>query len=167
MSVARTAVGAFEPKYYADVLIEIRSGSGGEGAELFVEDLMEMYRNFSQSQGWSTQIVMQQEANGEHPRLVLLKVVGEGAYPVLKYETGVHRVQRARDSERQGVIKTSTASVVIMPIPGERLRSEKIRTYNVPDDEARDHRYRVNVRGVRRILNGELDLVLRELPGHS
>ena len=110
---------------------------------------------------------MQQGTDGEHPKLVLLRVVGEGAYPVLRYETGMHRVQRARDSEGRDMIKTSTASVVIMPIPGDSLKSAKIRTYNFPDDEARDNRYKVKVRGVRRVLNGELDLVLRELPGNS
>jgi protein subunit release factor A len=167
MSVSGTAVGALEPEYYADVLIEIRAGSGDKDAELFVGDLLEMYRNFSQNQGWSTQIVVQQGADGEHPKLVLLRVVGEGAYPMLRQETGIHRVERARDSKGRGMIKTSTASVVIMPIPGDRFRSQKIRTYNFPDDEARDHRYKVKVRGVRRILNGELDLVLRELPGNS
>jgi protein subunit release factor A len=167
MSVSRTAVGALEPEFHADVLIEIRSGSGDEDAELFVGDLLEMYKNFSQNQGWSTQIVVQQGADGEHPKLVLLRVLGKGAYSVLGHETGIHRVQRARDSEGQGMIKTSTASVVIMPIPGDRVRSEKIRTYNFPDDEARDHRYKVKVRGARRVLNGELDLVLRELPGNS
>ena len=65
------------------------------------------------------------------------------------------------------MIKTSTASVVTMPIAGDRLSSAKIRTYNLPDDEARDHRYKVEVRGARRVLSGELDRVLRELPGNS
>jgi protein subunit release factor A len=167
MTVSRTAVGALEPEYYADALIEIRAGSSDEDAELFVRDVLEMYRNFSQNQGWSTQIIMQQGTDGEHPKLILLKVVGEGAYPVLKHETGIHRVQRDRDSEGRGMIKTSTASVVTMPIPSDRLRSEKIRTYNLPDDEARDHRYKVEVRGARRVLSGELDLVLRELPENS
>jgi peptide chain release factor 1 len=167
MPVSRTAIGALEPEYYADALIEIRAGRGDKDAELFVGDLLEMYRNFSQNQGWSTQIVMQQGEDGEHPKLVLLRVVGEGAYSVLRHETGMHRVSRARDSEGQGMIKTSLASVVIMPIPSDRLRSEKIRTYDFAIDEARDHRYKVKVRGARRILSGELDLVLRELPGNS
>jgi len=167
MSVSRTAIGALEPEYYADVLIEIRAGSGDQDAELFVGDLLEMYRNYSQNQEWTTEIIMQQGADGEHPKLVLLRVIGEGAYSALRHETGIHRVQRARDSEGQGMIKTSTASVVIMPIPGDHVRSEKIRTYDFPSDEARDHRYKVKVRGARRILSGELDLVLRELPGNS
>ena len=102
MLVSRTAVGALEPEYYADVLIEIRAGKGDKDAELFVGDLLEMYRNFSQNQGWSTQIVMQQGADGEHPKLVLLRVVGAGAYSALKYETGIHRVERAPDSGGAG-----------------------------------------------------------------
>ena len=110
---------------------------------------------------------MRQGTDEEHPKLVLLRVIGEGAYLALKHETGIHRVQRAHDSEGRGMIKTSTASVVTMPIPGDRLRSAKIRTYNLPDDEARDHRYKVEVRGARRVLSGELDLILRELPGNG
>jgi protein subunit release factor A len=63
------------------------------------------------------------------------------------------------------MVKTSTASVVVMPVPADRVRSEKIRTYDMTDDEARDHRYKVKVKGARRVLDGELDLILRELPG--
>jgi protein subunit release factor A len=167
MSVPRTAVGALEPEYYSGALIEIRAGGGDQDAKLFVGDLLEMYRNYSQNQGWSTEIIMRQGTDEEHPKLVLLRVIGEGAYLALKHETGIHRVERAHDSEGRGMIKTSTASVVTMPIPGETLRAEKIRSYSFPDDEARDHRYKVKVKGVRRVLNGELDLVLRELPGNS
>ena len=155
------------PEYYAGVLIEIRAGRGDEDAELFVGDLLEMYKNFSQNQGWSTEIVVQQGAEGGHPRLVLLRVAGEGAYPALRYETGIHRVQKVADLEGQGLVKTSTASVVVMPVPGDGVRSEKIRTYNLQDDEARDYRHKVKVKGARRILNGELDLILRELPGNN
>jgi peptide chain release factor 1 len=99
--------------------------------------------------------------------MALLKVVGEGAYAKLKNETGVHRVQRVPASYPQGRIHTSAASVLVMPLPVESLQQEKIRTYNFPDDEVRDHRHRVNVSGVRRVLDGNLDLLISEFQGDS
>jgi protein subunit release factor A len=167
MSVSRTAIGVVEPNYFVDALIEIRVGSGGEDAEAFVADLLQMYSTFAQNQGWSTEIVMQQRTDDQHLKLVLLKVVGEGAYPKLKYETGRHRVQRVPKSEGQGRVHTSFASVVVMPIPGELFRLEVIRTYNFPEDEARDHRHKVKVGEVRRIISGDLDLLLSKLPDNS
>ena len=167
MSVSGTAIGVFEPDYSADALIEIRADRGGHDAEAFVSDLLHMYRNFSKHQGWRTEIVGQQETDGQHIKLVLLRVVGEGAYPKFKYETGRHRVQRVPKSEGQGRVHTSTAFVVVMPTPGERFRREVIRTYNFPEDEARDHRQKVKVAEVRRILSGELDLILSNLPDNG
>jgi len=161
-----TAIGVIELEY-SGVLIEIRAGSGGEDAEVFAAELLQMYRNFSHDQGWSTEIVLRQDSGDHRLKQAMLKVVGEGTYLKLNNETGRHRVQRVPASERRGRIHTSVASVVVMPLPGESLQLEKIRTYNFPEDEARDHRRKVKVGGVRDILGGKLDLILDHMQGDS
>ena len=166
MAAHVTAIGVIELEY-SGVLIEIRAGSGGEDAEVFAAELLQMYQNFSHDQGWSTEIVLRQGSGDHSLKLAMLKVVGESAYLKLKSETGMHRVQRVPASDRRGRILTSTASVVVMPLPGESLQLEKIRTYNFPEDEARDHRHKVKVSGVRGILGGKLDLILDKLQGDS
>jgi protein subunit release factor A len=167
MSVSTTAIRVLEPDYHADALIEISVGTGGKDAEAFVADLVQMYRNFSQNQGWSTEIVLQQETDNQHLKLVLVRVVGEGAYLKLKYETGRHRVQWVPKSEGQGRVHTSTASVVVMPIPSELFRREVMRTYSFAEDEVRDHRHKVNVGDVRRTMSGDLDPILGKLWGNN
>jgi protein subunit release factor A len=148
---------------YDGVLIEIRSGRGGEDAEVFAAELLQMYRGYAQSQSWETETLLREGSGDRRVKVALLKVIGEGAYKRLRHETGRHRVQRVPESERWGRIHTSTASVVVMPVPDEWSRAEVIRTYNFPDDEARDHPHKVKVSGARRVLGGELGLILDKL----
>jgi peptide chain release factor 1 len=167
MSASRTAIGVSEPDHFEGALIEISVGAGGADAVAFVADLLHMYRSYSENQGWRTEIMLQRETDNQGLKRALLRVIGEDTYPKLKHETGTQRVQRVPGSEKQGRIHTSTASVVVMPIPAERFRLEKIRTYNFPDDEVRDHRHKVKVGDVRRVLGGDVDSVLSKLPDNS
>lgn len=103
----------------ADALIEIRAGTGGDEAALFAGDLYAMYQRYAQLRGWSWELVSASE--GEHGgyKEVIAQVSGNGVFGRLKFESGVHRVQRVPATESQGRIHTSAATVAIMPKPEE------------------------------------------------
>jgi len=88
------------------VVMELRAGAGGDEAAIFARDLKEMYQKFAESRGWKTRIIDD----------LTLEVSGKNAYEALRYETGVHRVQRVPLTEKSGRIHTSTASVAVLPI---------------------------------------------------
>lgn len=101
----------------ADALIEIRAGTGGDEAALFAGDLYRMYQRYAQLQGWSWELDSASE--GEHGgyKEVIASVSGNGVFGRMKFESGVHRVQRVPATESQGRIHTSAATVAIMPKP--------------------------------------------------
>src|SRR5690349_24556564 len=106
------------PKDAADeksVILEVRGGTGGDEAALFAGDLLRMYQRYADLQGWKFEIM--EEAPGEVGgyKEVIAKVSGKGAYARLKYESGVHRVQRVPATEAQGRIHTSAATVAVLP----------------------------------------------------
>ncbi|MBL7810882.1 MAG: peptide chain release factor 1 [Bacteroidetes bacterium] len=104
-----------DPEDDRNAVIEIRSGAGGDEASLFAGDLYRMYMRYCESRGWKTQVVEAVEGTmGGYSRIVI-EVEAEGSYGVLKYESGVHRVQRVPATESQGRVHTSAASVVVMP----------------------------------------------------
>jgi peptide chain release factor 1 len=96
-------------------VLEIRAGAGGDEAALFAADLFRMYKNYSQSQGWSISIIDYNLTEGGGYKEVIAQINGKGVYKALKYESGVHRVQRVPVTESSGRIHTSTASVAILP----------------------------------------------------
>jgi peptide chain release factor 1 len=96
-------------------VIEIRGGAGGDEAAIFAGDLFRMYTRFCENRGWETQVVESVEGTMGGFSKIILEVDKEGSYGVLKYESGVHRVQRVPATESQGRVHTSAASVVVMP----------------------------------------------------
>ena len=233
------------------VIVEIRGGAGGEEAALFAHSLMRMYTMYVQSRGWELEVLNLNETELGGVKEAIFAVNGAGAYNRLKYESGVHRVQRVPETETQGRIHTSTATVAVMPqaeevdfaldpkdlridtfrssgaggqhinktssairvthIPtgmvvecqnersqfqnkdkaleilrsrllaqkqkeqqdainadrqgqvGTGDRSEKIRTYNFPQDRCTDHRIGLTVHNLAKILDGNLDEVIDAL----
>lgn len=97
------------------VIVEIRAGSGGEEAALFAQDLMSMYMNYSGIKGWQTQLLSAGDATLGGIKHAIIEINGEDCYSLLKYESGVHRVQRVPSTESAGRIHTSAASVVVFP----------------------------------------------------
>ncbi len=97
------------------VIVEIRGGAGGEEAALFAASLYRMYQLYADSRGWKTEILNANETELGGFKEVDFSVEGEGAYSRLKYESGVHRVQRVPDTETQGRVHTSTVTVAVMP----------------------------------------------------
>ena len=98
------------------IILEIRAGAGGDEASLFATELAEMYERYAVLKGWSFTLVDKSESTMGGFKDASFEVAGEGAYSDLRYETGVHRVQRVPVTEKQGRVHTSTASVAIMPI---------------------------------------------------
>ena len=97
------------------VIVEIRGGAGGEEAALFAHSLQRMYTMYAQGKGWQVEVVNASETELGGMKEVSFSVEGEGAYSRLKYESGVHRVQRVPETETQGRIHTSTVTVAVMP----------------------------------------------------
>ena len=225
------------------VIMEVRSGVGGEEAALFAHSLVRMYSMYAQARRWQMELLSLSETELGGVREAVFAVNGQGAYSRLKFESGVHRVQRVPDTETQGRIHTSTATVAVLPQAAEvevqldmkdlridnktssairithlptgmvvecqnersqfqnkdkaleilrsRLlaqkkaeqqnainagrqaqvgtgdRSEKIRTYNFPQDRCTDHRIGLTVHNLDKIMDGGLDQVLDALVLHE
>lgn len=104
-----------EPNDEKDIIMEIRAGTGGEEAGLFVADLFRMYTRYAQSKGWGVDIISANESGIGSFKEVIFEIKGRGAFSRLKYERGVHRVQRVPVTETVGRIHTSTATVAVLP----------------------------------------------------
>ncbi len=240
-----------DPNDERNVIVEVRAGAGGEEAALFAADLYRMYARFAERRRWKVEVLSTSEAEAGGFKEIIAEVRGKGAFSRLKYESGVHRVQRVPTTEAQGRIHTSTATVSVLPEADEvevqiddkdlridvyrssgpggqsvnttdsavrithlptglvvaiqdeksqhknrakamsvlraRLleaeqerqaaergeerrsqvgtgeRSEKIRTYNFPDDRVTDHRIGVTVHNLPGLLEGDLDRLVGPL----
>ena len=240
-----------DPNDDRDVIVEVRAGTGGEEASLFAADLFRMYARYAERRRWKVDVMSTSESEAGGFKEVIAEVRGDGAYSRLKFESGVHRVQRVPSTEAQGRIHTSTATVSVLPeadevevqidekdlrvdvyrssgpggqsvnttdsavrithLPtglvvaiqdeksqhknrakamsvlrarlleaeqerqaaergderrsqvGSGERSEKIRTYNFPDDRVTDHRAGITVHNLPGLLEGDLDRVIDPL----
>jgi peptide chain release factor 1 len=104
-----------DPRDERSVMLEIRAGAGGDEAAIWAGDLARMYERYAQSQGWRVEPVSASEAELGGYKELILAIRGEGVYSQLKFEAGVHRVQRVPATESQGRVHTSTATVAVMP----------------------------------------------------
>ncbi|PKO50270.1 MAG: peptide chain release factor 1, partial [Betaproteobacteria bacterium HGW-Betaproteobacteria-21] len=104
-----------DPNDERNLFLEIRAGTGGDEAALFAGDLLRMYTRFAERQRWKVEIVSANESDLGGYREVIARVVGNGAYSKLKFESGGHRVQRIPVTETQGRIHTSACTVAVMP----------------------------------------------------
>ena len=111
----RTLLVPKDPNDDKNVIVEIRAGTGGEEAALFAADLYRMYTRYAERHRWKVDVLSRTETDNGGFREIIFEVSGKGAYSHLRYESGVHRVQRVPVTESQGSIHTSTASVAVLP----------------------------------------------------
>ena len=104
-----------DPNDDKNVILEVRAGTGGEEAALFGSDLLRMYQRYAERHGYKTQITSMNDTGIGGVKEAVMRIVGKGAYSRLKFESGVHRVQRVPETESAGRIHTSAATIAIMP----------------------------------------------------
>ncbi len=117
-----------DPNDEKDIIMEIRAGAGGNEAALFAADLFRMYSRYAQNRGWQTEIISMNESGIGGFKEIIFEIRGEGAFSRMKYERGVHRVQRVPITESSGRIHTSTATVAVLP------KAEEVDIEINPDD---------------------------------
>lgn len=117
-----------DPNANKDIIVEIRAGAGGEEASLFAADLFRMYTRYAQAKRWQTEVIDVRQSEIGGFKEVVFEINGQGAFSRLKYERGVHRVQRVPLTEASGRIHTSTVTVVILP------KAEEVELNINPDD---------------------------------
>ncbi|MCX7912183.1 MAG: peptide chain release factor 1 [Dehalococcoidales bacterium] len=117
-----------DPNDEKDIIMEIRAGAGGNEACLFAADLFRMYSRYAQSKGWKIDVISTSEGAVGGFKEIIFEIRGKGAFSRLKYERGVHRVQRVPETEASGRIHTSTATVAVLP------KAEEVDITIDPDD---------------------------------
>ncbi|MBP5710445.1 MAG: peptide chain release factor 1 [Bacteroidales bacterium] len=104
-----------DPQDSKNAQVEIRAGTGGDEASIFAGDLFRMYQHYCDKKGWKIEVMSMTEGTVGGYKEIVFNIVGEGVYGLMKYESGVHRVQRVPQTETQGRVHTSAASVVVLP----------------------------------------------------
>lgn len=136
----KEAIFAEDPDYNRVVIVEVRAGTGGEEAELFASDLLRMYLRYAERKHWKASVIEHSESTLGGIKQAVAELKGSGAYPLLKWEGGVHRVQRIPKTEKSGRIHTSVASVVVLPEVEEK-------DVDIKPDEIRVDVYRASGKG--------------------
>ncbi len=119
-----------DPEDSKNAVVEIRAGTGGDEASIFAGDLYRMYVKYCEDRGWKTEVTGTTEGTVGGFKEIIFEVTGEGVYGILKYESGVHRVQRVPQTETQGRVHTSAATVAVLPEADEfdvELKNEDIK----------------------------------------
>jgi peptide chain release factor 1 len=147
-----------DPLDEANIFLEIRAGTGGDEAAIFAGDLFRMYCRYAERVGWNIEILSANE--GEHGgyREVISRVVGQGVYSRLKFESGAHRVQRVPETESQGRIHTSACTVAVLPEP------EEMEEIEINSTELRVDTYRASGAGGQHVNKTDSAVRLTHLP---
>ncbi len=104
-----------DPLDDSNIFLEVRAGAGGDEAAIFAGDLSRMYTRYAEGRGWQVELISANASEQGGYKEIILRIIGQGAYSVFKFESGVHRVQRVPETEAQGRVHTSTCTIAIMP----------------------------------------------------
>ncbi len=154
---ARTLLLPKDPNDERNVIVEIRAGTGGEEAALFAADLLRMYTRYAEGRGWRTEVLSATDTGIGGYKEVVFQVTGKGAYSRLKFEGGVHRVQRVPATEASGRIHTSTATVAVLPDVDEV-------DVNIPDKDVEIEVYKSAGAGGQNVQKNSTAVRIRHLP---
>ena len=149
------------PKDHADdgaAYLEIRAGAGGDEAAIFAADLFRMYSRLSERQGWKLEIVNIKQSEPSGLKEVVVKINGQGVFKFLKFESGVHRVQRVPETESQGRIHTSTVTVAILP------EVDEVQDIEIDKSELRVDTYRASGAGGQHVNKTDSAVRLTHIP---
>lgn len=146
-----------DPRDEKNVIFEIRAAAGGEEAGLFAADLFRMYTRYAEERGWKTEILSSNATGVGGYREVVFEVRGKGAYSRLKFESGIHRVQRVPSTESAGRIHTSTATVAVL------AEVEEVEV-NVPDRDIKIDTYRASSAGGQNVQKNATAIRITHLP---
>ncbi|HEY5738913.1 MAG TPA: peptide chain release factor 1 [Gammaproteobacteria bacterium] len=147
-----------DPADNANVFLEIRAGTGGDEAAIFAGDLFRMYSRYAESQRWQLEVLNSSE--GEHGgyKEIIARIIGHGAYSKLKFESGAHRVQRVPETESQGRVHTSAATVAIIP------ESEEVQMIEINPADLRIDTFRASGAGGQHVNKTDSAIRLTHLP---
>ena len=147
-----------DPHDNSNVFLEVRAGTGGDEAAIFAGDLFRMYSRYAEQNRWQLEVIS--ESEGEHGgyKEIIARIIGQGAYSKLKFESGAHRVQRVPETESQGRIHTSAATVAVMP------EAEEIEAEAINPSELRVDTFRASGAGGQHVNKTDSAIRLTHLP---
>jgi peptide chain release factor 1 len=147
-----------DPHDHSNIFLEIRAGTGGDEAAIFSGDLFKMYSRYAESQKWQIEVLS--ESPGEHGgyKEIITRIIGDGAYSRLKFESGAHRVQRVPETESQGRIHTSACTVAVMP------ELDEVEAFEINPNDLRIDTYRASGAGGQHVNKTDSAIRLTHLP---
>jgi peptide chain release factor 1 len=147
-----------DPNDKNNIFLEIRAGTGGEEAALFSGDLMRMYSKYAELQRWSIEIMSSTSSDLDGYKEIIMRIIGEGAYSRLKFESGAHRVQRVPETESQGRIHTSACTVAVLP------EADEISEFEINASDIRIDTFRASGAGGQHVNKTDSAIRLTHLP---
>ena len=147
-----------DPHDSSNIFLEIRAGTGGDEAAIFSGDLFKMYSRYAETQKWQIEVIA--ESLGEHGgyKEIITRIIGEGAYSKLKFESGAHRVQRVPETESQGRIHTSACTVAVMP------ELDEVEEFDINTNDLRIDTYRASGAGGQHVNKTDSAIRITHLP---
>ena len=147
-----------DPNDSRNIYLEIRAGTGGDEASLFAADLFRMYSTYAENRGWKVEVISSSQSDVGGYKEIISRVIGNGAYSRLKFESGAHRVQRVPETETQGRIHTSACTVAVMP------EAEEIDDIEINPADLRIDTYRASGAGGQHVNKTDSAVRITHLP---